>query len=211
MYRKAMIRTLVFCATTSILFICLSPEGAHAQGAERKFEVGAHLTGTFLEEIGTRDAGVGTSASGLGSRFAYHLHKHVAVDAEVNLLPGAVGKNRVQGLLGLKAGFRADKFGLFVKARPGFMHFRSDPFGRSEPGSSLLARSKASSTEPLVDVGGVVEFYPSDSMVVRFDLGDTIIRYASRTVRVGLPTAEITAGGFTTHNAQASFGIGWRF
>jgi hypothetical protein len=206
-----MIRKLALVATASILLTCLSPEGAQAQGAEKKFEVGAQTTGTFLKEIGTRDAGTGTSAAGLGGRFSYGINDYISVDTEVNLLPGAVGKNKLQGLFGLKAGVRADKYGLFAKVRPGFMHFRSDPFGRSEPGSSLLARNRTSSTEPLIDIGGVVELYPSDSMVVRFDLGDTVIRYASRTVRVGLPTLETTAGGFTTHNVQASFGVGWRF
>jgi hypothetical protein len=199
-----------FVIITSLL-ITFSAEGVAAQTPIKKFEVGGAVTGTFLNEIGTRDAGIGTSAAGVGGRLAYNFNRYVSLDTEINVLPGAVGKDKLQGLLGLKAGVRAGKVGAFGKVRPGFMHFRSDPFGRSEPGGSLLGRDRASSTEPLIDVGGVVEFYASDSLIVRFDLGDTIIHYARRTVRVGFPDLEITAGGFTTHNVQGSFGIGLRF
>jgi hypothetical protein len=35
-------------------------------------EVGVLFSGTFLKEIGTRDAGVGTSAVGIGGRIVYN-------------------------------------------------------------------------------------------------------------------------------------------
>jgi hypothetical protein len=57
-----------------------------------------------------------------------------------------------------------------------------------------------SKTEAAFDMGGVVEFYPSRSTTVRFDLGDTIIRFRDP----GYATQ-------TTHNLQFSAGFGFRF
>jgi hypothetical protein len=70
-----------------------------------------------------------------------------------------------------------------------------------------------------VDVGGVLEFYPSRRIVVRFDGGDTIIRYNQRTFDflvfpMGSTTpvlTPITQPAYTTHNFQFTAGVGFRF
>jgi hypothetical protein len=65
------------------------------------------------------------------------------------------------------------------------------------------------------DLGGVAEWYPSKNTIVRFDAGDTIIRFGARNVTA----TDIPSGGLvvvpaaaeTRHNFQGSVGFGFRF
>jgi hypothetical protein len=69
-----------------------------------------------------------------------------------------------------------------------------------------------------LDIGGVLEFYPTRRVVTRFDFGDTIIRYGATTINsidgpAGGPfvTTPITINGETRHSFQFSAGVGFRF
>jgi hypothetical protein len=178
-------------------------------------ELGIVVSGTFLKEIGSRDAGVGTEAVGIGGRFVYGATRHLDLESELIIWPNnsATAGTWIQGLFGVKAGQRFDRFGLFAKVRPGFMHFRKDPFGASDPRGrpSFPNRNFAHSTEPSIDIGGVAEFYLRRGLILRFDLGDTVLHYGHRTVVVSQVLPPIEAAGFTTHNWQGSFGLGFRF
>jgi len=195
-----------------LVLLLLRPDISAAQDTGR-FEVGGLITYTFLKEIGTRDVGVGTETAGLGGRLAYHALPLLDLETEINFLPGnsATSGNHLQALFGVKAGKHWRKAGLFLKARPGLFHFTRDPFGVRKPGNSIFSNERASSTEPNLDLGGVVEYYTARGLILRFDLSDNVIHYGQRTVRASdvLPTFE--AGGFTTHNWQGGFGIGFRF
>jgi hypothetical protein len=60
-----------------------------------------------------------------------------------------------------------------------------------------------------VDVGAALEVYPSARVILRLDLGDTVIPFGDSTInRPGLP-GTIRPG--TSHNFQGSFGVGFRF
>jgi hypothetical protein len=194
-----------------ILIFLLLPVLGFAQ--EKRFEAGTLFTGSLLREIGSRDSGPGTEVAGYGGRFVYRASRFVDLESEVNFLPGnsATSGNHIQGLFGAKAGLRFSHGGVFLKARPGFMHFRRDPFGVGKPGTTFFLHERASSTEPSLDLGTVVEPYTRRGLILRFDVGQTLVRYAPRTVRTSdfLPPRE--AGGFGTQNWQASLGFGWRF
>ena len=189
------------------------PNIAGAQDTQQRYELGGLITYTFLREIGTTDSGVGTGAGGLGGRLVYRAFPLLDLESEINYLPGnsATSGNHLQGFFGVKAGKRWKRGGIFLKARPGFIHFRRDPFGVQKPGSSIFSHERASATEPNLDVGGVIEYYTSHGLILRFDLGNSVIRYARRTVRTSEFVPAYEAGGFTTHNWQGSFGIGLRF
>ena len=65
-----------------------------------------------------------------------------------------------------------------------------------------------------MDVGGVVEFYPSRRVVTRFDVGDTIIRYGIYREPVGVvctsvcpPPDVFERPAETRHNLQFSAGL----
>jgi hypothetical protein len=77
--------------------------------------------------------------------------------------------------------------------------------------SNFFSTERATSTEPDIDLGGVIEYYTARGLILRFDLADSVIRYARRTVRTSEFVPAFEAGGFTTHNWQGSLGIGIRF
>ena len=67
------------------------------------------------------------------------------------------------------------------------------------------------------DLGGVAEYYPTRRLVLRFDIGDTIIRQSLPDViipsgpppgSVILPAPDRTS---TKHNLQINAGVGFRF
>lgn len=111
-----------------------------------------------------------------------------------------------QGQFGGKVGKRFEKWGLFGKARPGFIGFTQVfefPAGVQVSGNAIVKK-----LYPSVDLGGVVEFYISPRWMARFDVGDTLIRY--KEVRLPELNFRIQPGA-TTHNLQLSSGIGFRF
>ena len=177
----------------------------------QRVEAGAFVTYAFLEEIGSTDHGVGTSTLGIGGRAVWHLAPFVDIDGEVAIHPNAgVQGYKLQGALGAKAGIRWSSLGVFAKVRPGLLYFSKDPFGSGRAG--VLPRTDwARSLDPSIDVGGVVEYYTTRGMIVRFDLGDTIVRYHARTVVVSQFQPPQHAAGFTTRNRQWSMGLGKRF
>jgi hypothetical protein len=66
-----------------------------------------------------------------------------------------------------------------------------------------------------MDVGGVLEFYPTRRTLVRFDAGDTIIRYGAHDEFApfifGTPPALARVGPEVRHNFQFTAGVGFRF
>ncbi|HMB26765.1 MAG TPA: hypothetical protein VKS99_01610, partial [Blastocatellia bacterium] len=97
------------------------------------------------------------------------------------------------GLFGVKTGMRSEKFGIFGKLRPGFFRF-------GESGS--LGVTGQSFTQFALDFGGVFELYPTRSVALRFDVGDTVIRFTN---------PNLVSSTFNSNNLQISTGIAFRF
>lgn len=196
--------TLFARLSAALLFgaALLAAEPTRAQTDDLpRFEVGAHLGSIDMRES------IGEKPLGVGGRFSYNFHEYAAFDAELNYFSTPeVTLERTQGLFGIKVGkrFGGDnpKVGVFFKVRPGYMRF----LGAREPGSSVNGTTKFA-----LDVGGVVEFYPSKRTVVRFDAGNTSIFYNGETDRIfSLPGAPQQRLG-THHGLQSSIGVGFRF
>jgi hypothetical protein len=125
-------------------------------------------------------------------------------------------------LFGVKIGKRYKRFGIFAKARPGLISFSQGrveltPTGSTDPFTAFDVRVKRL-THFALDLGGVLEFYPSRRVFTRIDIGDTIIRYNQTTINtftgpVGGPFTPLSfpIPGDTTHNFQFSAGVGFRF
>lgn len=191
---------------------------------ERKVEVGAQFTAVRIDNNPIALTGHShRNEPGFGGRIAYNLSRHIALESEVNFFPrnyrGFVtplsGGRITQGLFGVKAGARGRRFGLFGKARPGFMrHHRTVENVRFPNGGGPDPRDPfgfeyGSTTHLALDVGGVVEYYPSRRTILRLDLGDTVVRYA------GIPVFDSNRGLINVteyqHNFQVGVGFGFRF
>jgi hypothetical protein len=200
----------------------------------RRFEVGVQFSSLLVNEPARSFGGpsvvfggVGVNAeAGFGARLGYNVNEYFAVEAEGNFYPRKRFSDTTQGgypvqlQAGAKVGRRFDKFGVFLKARPGFVGFTAaDELERidivtfdGEPFEFPVFSSHWKNYFSM-DVGGVFELYPTRRVLTRFDFGDTVIRYGARRdfgflagdfVEFNLPSE-------TKHNFQFTAGIGYRF
>jgi hypothetical protein len=189
-------------------------------GEERtkRYEVGVQFTSLLVKDPNTPgrvSAPRKHSEPGFGGRFTFNLTESVAFEAEGNYFTREngfafpQGGHMFQGQFGAKVGKRFDRWGLFGKARPGFVGFtRVFVF----PGGAQVPANIPFVTKyyPSLDVGGVVEFYISPRWMARFDVGDTVIRYSEIRIDQFSPPF-IFQPATTRHNLQVSSGIGFRF
>ena len=188
---------MFLAVTTALSFLFFTPQTASAQTEVPKLELGAQFSTLRLTDFDTTEPG-------FGGRITYNLTRHLSVESEINAFPRGqgffTGGHKVEGLLGAKYGWRSDRIGVFGKLRPGVMYF--DKLTVPCPPGIFCAAIIVRPTEETnfaLDAGGVFEYYPSRHTSLRFDLGDTIIRYDGFN-----PT-------FTNHNLQLSAGVGYRF
>jgi len=184
-----------FVLAAAALLLMVPAQNAQAQSETPKVEIGAHYTLLRFRDFDVTDNGV-------GGRVTLNITDNVGVEGELNYFgqkrtdslttfPLFVDSTRTQGLFGVKTGLRSEKAGIFGKFRPGFVRF-----GESGviPGQSF--------TQFALDIGGVFELYPSRSVALRFDIGDTVIRFGSN----------FTGGdAFYSNNLQISTGVAFRF
>lgn len=191
-----------------------NPSGG-AKKLTKPFEVGVQFTSLFVDPSNSQGALFFPSIHiepGFGARVTFNLTESIALEAEGNYFTREQfsfpeGGHMFQGQFGAKVGKRFDRWGVFGKARPGFVGFSSvlqNPFGVPFPPFSFVRK-----LYPSVDVGGVVEFYVSPRWLARFDVGDTIIRYGE----IHFPglSPSFTVPSVTRHNLQVSSGVGFRF
>jgi hypothetical protein len=180
-----------FGAILAFMFAAMGSQDVLAQDTP-KVELGAQYSLIRFRDLDTTD-------SGFGGRLTFNATSNFALEAEINYFPSDKdgifeGGRKTQGLFGVKTGVRSESAGIFGKLRPGFVHFSRD-----------LDGIENGRTEFAIDIGGVIEFYPSTNSVVRFDLGDTIVRFGDRVTTLG------PIDSFTSHNFQFSVGVGVRF
>jgi len=206
-----------------IVVIVLIQLQALAQSQELpKFEVAAEFTSLEREAFFQR-----RTEPGFGGRFTYNLNEVVSLEAAGYFFPKRClqcrnGGTITEGLGGVKVGKRFEKWGVFAKARPGVISFSEGTLDAVQPPLSPLLpvqfELRRLSTFAM-DVGGVVEFYPSKRIVTRFDLGDTIIHFRRHnfdTVSFNPETNVFTPvtvpiRGRTSHNFQFMASVGFRF
>jgi hypothetical protein len=186
----------------------------------QKFEIGGHFSSLTLASDATEP--------GIGVRFTYNVNKNLAFEAEGTLFPHDArqrsfrnGGRATEGLFGVKIGKRYQHFGIFAKARPGFISFTRGRFDfvPNNDGSSFPFDFRTERVTHLAfDVGGVVEFYPSRRFFTRLDAGDTITVEGETTVTTiqGSPVGplvpvQLTVPGVFRHNFQFTAGVGFRF
>ena len=223
----------------TVLTSTLTP-AARAQNDVPRYELGAQFSLLFRNRPTSQfdfffeDRTV--NEYGGGGRFTYNLTNALALEAEANFFPGRnefpeISQGHfLQAQFGVKAGKRFKKFGIFGKARPGFVTFSKVskltgfrreiiPFRGVVPIDVPEFRI-GNASYLSADLGGVVEFYPSRRVVARFDIGDTIIRYgateefAPSVCPLSAPVCPIEIFARpeeTRHSLQISAGVSFRF
>ena len=186
---------------------------ASAQNNVRRLEVGGHFSTLQIGDAGNTNAG-------LGGRVSYEFLPWLTLDGDLSYFPNdrldidlgsaslalqtQYSRQRLEGFVGPKIGVRGGKFGVFGKVRPGFAHLIDK--GLNCVGElcalALFARPEYH-PELAFDLGGIVEFYPTERTVARFDLGTTVIRHRSS---YAPPCRECTTRNFST-----SLGMGVKF
>ena len=112
---------------------------------------------------------------------------------------------------GPKAGFHLDRFGVFVKARPGITRF-----SRTESSLTLTSDGQFISVNHpqyqfSLDTGGVFEYTPARHVQVRLEVGDNLIFYHAHSVAYSYPGEQGIATTPATHASSMLFlvGAGW--
>jgi hypothetical protein len=128
-----------------------------------------------------------------------------------------LGEGRaLQGQFGIKAGKHFKKFGIFAKARPGFLSigkvFSYEPGSTAEISGFVIPDAHIGrKTHLTMDVGGVLELYPSRRIVVRFDAGDTMIRYGRSFEPLNFSDMLVSRPARITQDFQLTAGVALRF
>ena len=176
----------------AILLLSLILAGMPAGLYGQRYEAGIQLSGVHLHKI---DEG----AFGIGGRFHYNVMGFLAADLELTRFPENPAGNFGETALwvGIRAGRHFDRFGTFVKARPGWIHFGGQYF------ASRLDRK----THFMFDLGGIFEYYPSRRFFLRVEGGDMVIYFGGARLS-NRPNPDALG---TIHNFQSGAGFGFRF
>jgi hypothetical protein len=184
-----------------------------------KVEVGGHFT-TLEARFPDCFGPCGATSAGGGARVGYNVTDYFGLEGEVNFFPQRIALGRAtQAQFGAKAGKRWRKFGLFAKARPGFVSLSEvftlvgETLVTAFNGQQFFLPDFANRRRTLfaADVGGAFELYPSRRLLVRVDAGDTLIRYRGRETRTpsGFTARDLPDG--VAHNFQLTTGVAYRF
>jgi hypothetical protein len=201
LFVSAFVLLAAFCST------------AAAQSELPKYEVGVQVT------LPLQDRERYNPETGIGGRLTYNLNKHLAVESALSYFPNrpdacntgfgscnarkyqGFGDLRLLGVFGAKAGYRSNKFGLFFKARPGFIQLYKSPNGNGAVCDVRTATGflVCRVTDFALDTGIVAELYPVRRWMLRTDVGTVLVRQGDfyKTPVVGL--------------LQVSVGVGVRF
>jgi len=211
-----MLKTVRPALLIAALFFLIGARTADAQTTAPRLDIAAQASMLRLNDSGSTSAGI-------GGRMTFDLSPWVALDGEVNFYPRdnfalasevvvngnmqlVYHRRRSDAFAGLKMGQRGDRFGLFVKARPGFARLSDKGVecrGEVCALALILFAPTEYRTEFALDLGGIVEYYPTARTFARFDIGDVMIRHRNATAP---PCAACTS-----HNLSTRVGIGFRF
>lgn len=154
---------------------------------------------------------------GFGGYFSYRFYGVFYLDGDLLYFPRSTsasgphdGGTILQGLVGLKGGIRRNHMGFFGKVRPGFHSYSQALTGVTTSSGSAPVFSSDRSTNFVLDLGGIIEFYPRAHSTLRIEVGDTHLFFGTRDVNVD-GSMDRASGGKMQHSIQAALGYGWRF
>lgn len=194
-----------------------SVDSANRQSHLSRLTVGAQASSLSLKFTNLFEGHAGTEA-GFGPFASYRIWRFVEADASMNFFPREAqpesfgdGGRILQGLFGIRAGFRSKHVGFFAKARPGFQSYSQSLNSITFPpdfSSQSLGFTRA--TDFALDLGGVVEIYPTKHLVIRLDAGDTSIYPGARNFTTN-GMSFTSPGQPRKDTMQFGAGFGWHF
>jgi hypothetical protein len=141
---------------------------------EPRWTAGFHYTNTDIPMDWPGCSACRVHSSGVGTNVGYRLTNLIYFDSEANVFPGSSssnGKGRAEEFLaGVKMGRTFGSWGMFVTARPGFIHYQQTLVPASQTNYESAFRTA-------LDAGGTVEYHVSARSTIRFDVGTTLVRY----------------------------------
>ncbi len=173
------------------------------------------LFSTLIAEPADVNNGVAT-LSGFGGYATYRFWRVLYFDSNVLYFPqdthgttNVYGGPVWQGVFGLTGGIRRNHFGFFGKVRPGFQSYAQALEAIETQPSGSIEYTYGRSTNFALDLGGIVEFYPTERSTLRIEAGDSHIFFSPHTVNVNGTSLRYDLG--MHHTIQFVFGYGWRF
>jgi opacity protein-like surface antigen len=189
-------------------------ENERETNVDGKLELGPLFSTMLIEREGPT---VGVQAEpGVGGYASYRIYHVFYLDGDLLYFPRGTansgphdGGTILQGTFGIKGGIRRNHFGFFGKVRPGFNSY-SDALSSvsSQQGGITLSTSRA--TTFVLDLGGILEFYPAEHGTLRIEAGDTHLYFGSTTINID-GTTQPVPGYSLRHSIQFTVGYGWRF
>ena len=197
-YISKSLKPLFGCVAIVFFLICAT--SAQAQEKNPKYEVGVHYAALYVTEKSDKDSGVGL-------RFTYNLNDYLGLEAEGTSFQQTReggGNNETQGLFGVRAGKRNERFGIFAKVRPGVTRF----YLLGTPGQTVFEQGH---NRFAVDVGGIFEYYPTRHTALRVDVGDTMVRFKTGDFFYQRLDEPMFVQRKLSHNFQLNVGFALRF
>jgi hypothetical protein len=181
-----------------------------------KWEFGPLFSALMISREGLAD-NVRTEP-GAGGYFSYRFYGVLYFDGDLLYFPRGTngqatpqdGGTILQGTAGIKGGIRRNRFGFFGKVRPGFNSYSDALASVTTSGSTSQTYTYTRSNNFVLDLGGIVELYPSTRSTLRIEVGDTHLFFDTRNVVVDGVTQSVP-GGAMQHSIQLIVGYGWRF
>jgi len=154
---------------------------------------------------------------GFGGYASYRFYGVFYLDGDLLYFPRGTslsgahdGGTILQGLLGIKGGIRRNHFGFFGKVRPGFNSYAEALTSITSSATASTTYTYGRSTNFVLDLGGILEVYPSTHGTLRIEVGDTHLFFGTRDVNVD-GAIQSFPGGKLEHTMQLVLGYGWRF
>jgi hypothetical protein len=154
---------------------------------------------------------------GFGGYASYRFYGALYLDADLLYFPRPTdfsgpqdGGTILQALVGLKGGIRRNHFGFFGKVRPGFHSYSQALTSITASGGSAPVYTYGRSNNFVLDLGGILEYYPGERSTLRLEVGDTHLFFGTRDVNVD-GAIQPVGGGKMQHSIQVMLGYGRRF
>ncbi len=204
---KSMPHVVILFALVALLSL---PQQATAQATGKSFQVGFHFSVIDSSEFDNSDVGV-------GGRVSWHPSSLIGTEAELTFYSSdfadepAFSKRRVEGLFGVTVGPQLGRLRPFARLRPGFVDVAEAPgpfpcIAIFPP--PLACQLGAGDTLFALDLGGGVEFQPTDRTFVRVDVGDRAVRYPAPVLD---SNGTVRDDAFFGHDFRFQIGGGFQF